>query len=268
VEVSLVGIGTRFRSQLTPAAVKAMRDSARIFTTISEPPTLWVPHDLDSGIITALQPLYRPDRPRQDNYHEAAAMVLAAARLSPVAYVTYGHPLVFDRVSQLLMDQSTAAGMTCRVYAAPSSVDEVMAVVGQDYAPGLQIYEAYWLVRCRVAPDTKVSTILMQPQAFGTDRVPDRGTLSTAALEPLARYLGGFYPSHHPAIFVRAGIRDDDGGYVGPRTVDTLASGPLTDLLGTSLFIPPVGNPENRTRKWARLYDPELPSRSTGTAEQ
>jgi hypothetical protein len=129
-----------------------------------------------------------------------------------------------------------------------------MTVVGQEYAPGLQIYEAHWFVRCSINPDTRVSLILMQPQVFGTDKMPDRETLNSTILTPLADYLAKFYPAAQPAIFVRAGASDGDPGYVGARSVGTLALGPVADVLGTSLFIPPLGSPENGARKWSRLY--------------
>ena len=176
---------------------------------------------------------------RLDNYLRIAERVLARAQEGGnVAYVTYGSPVVFDRVVSIIAGTSRDEGLDCRVIPAASSIDALLAFIGEDMAPGLQICEARWLVKAKVRIDPSLAALLFQPGVFATDGVA-RGTADElASLAELREYLGAFYPEDHPALFVRAPFSVMDPGYLARRTIGALERGSTDDLRDTSLYLP------------------------------
>ncbi len=141
-----------------------------VFTTIREPASLWLPHELRDVELVRLHEEYTNRDDRLDNYRRIAAKVVARARSgAQVAYFTYGSPVVFDRVVSIIAEESRSKSIDCRVIPAASSVDALLAFIGSDMAPGLQICEARWLVTQKVRLDPSLAALLFQPGLFMTD---------------------------------------------------------------------------------------------------
>jgi hypothetical protein len=213
-----------------------------VFTTIREPASLWLPHELREVELVRLDREYVNRQDRLDNYLRIAERVVAAARAGDrVAYFTYGSPVAFDRVVSLIVERSRAEAIDCRVLPATSSVDALLAFLGLDLAPGLQICEARWLVKRSVRLDPSLAALLFQPGLFMTDGIAEGSVEELAALAELRNYLAAFYPADHPALFVRAPFNVMDEGYLARRTVGTLERGSPEDLRDTSLYLPAIG---------------------------
>jgi hypothetical protein len=245
----VLGLGAYTSRRLPVGAADRMGRLDAVFTTVREPASLWLPHELGEVELIRLEGEYTNLEDRLDNYRRIAERVLTRARAGGnVAYVTYGSPVVFDRVVSIIATTSRDEGLDCRVIPATSSVDALLAFIGEDMAPGVLICEARWLVKAKVRIDPSLATLLFQPGVFATDGVA-RGTAEElAALSELSEYLGAFYTDDHPALFVRAPFNLMDAGYLARRTVGALAAGSPDDLKDTSLYLPAAAVPPGGRR--------------------
>jgi hypothetical protein len=244
----ILGLGAYGSRHLPVGVADRMGRLDVVFTTVREPVSLWLPHELSDVELIRLDGEYINLEDRLDNYLRIASRVLAPARAGrKVAYFTYGSPVIFDRVVSTIARTSRDEGLDCQVVPATSSIDALLAFIGEDMAPGLQICEARWLVKARVRIDPSLATLLFQPSVFATDGVA-RGTADElATLAELREYLSVFYPQDHPALFVRAPLSVMDAGYIARRTVCALEKGSPKDLKDTSLYLPAAV-----TMKWER----------------
>jgi hypothetical protein len=235
----VLGLGAYGSRRLPVGVADRMGRLDAVFTTVREPASLWLPHEFREVELIRPESEYTNLDDRLDNYLRIAERVLARARAGgKVAYVTYSSPVVFDRVVSIIAGTSLDEGLDCRVIPATSSVDALLAFIGEDMAPGLQICEARWLVKAEVRIDPSLAALLFQPGVFATDGVA-RGTADElAALTELREYLGAFYPPDHPALFVRAPFSVMDPGYLARRSVGALETGSPDDLKDTSLYLP------------------------------
>jgi hypothetical protein len=242
-QIWILGLGAYGARCLPTGVASRMEGVACVFTTIREPASLWMPHELRDIELVRLHGEYTNRSDRLDNYKRISERVVASARADGrVAYFTYGSPVAFDRVVSLIVEQSRAEGVECQVLPATSSVDALLAYLGLDMAPGLQICEARWLVKRSVRLDPSLAALLFQPGLFMTDGIPDGSLEEMAALSELRNYLAQFYPPDHPALFVRAPFTVLDEGYLARRSVRALEHGSLEDLRDSSLYLPPIGD--------------------------
>jgi len=123
-QIWILGLGAFGSRHLPTGVASRLGGLTRVFTTIREPASLWLPHELRGVDVVKLDREYVNRRDRLDNYLRIAERVVAAARAGDrVAYFTYGSPVAFDRVVSLVAERSRAEGIDCRVLPATSSVD-------------------------------------------------------------------------------------------------------------------------------------------------
>ena len=147
-EIWILGVGAYAPRHLPVGVSSRMGRLDRVFTTIREPAALWMPYELRDVDLVRLHGEYTNRLDRLDNYRRIAQRVLAAARSGDrLAYFTYGSPVAFDRVVSLLVEGGRAEAIDCRVLPATSSIDALLAFLGLDMAPGVQVCEARWLVQ-------------------------------------------------------------------------------------------------------------------------
>ena len=195
--------------------------------------------------LVSLSPAYRPDRKRRENYVEAADAVLdGAATQAPVAYLTPGNPIVYDRVAKEILDGARARGLSVAVVPGISSIDTVLVDLRQEPGPGLQIYEASCFVGSGVKPDTRYGCLLMQVGVFGTNYAVLGREPHVQALAPLKKYLLQFYPAAHLTVLVRSAAREDRGASIHHVSVESLDHVPANLQQGASLFIPALSAPQ------------------------
>ena len=118
----------------------------------------------------SLSRAYRKDRKHIKNYGEAAGIVLDALEAErPIAYLTPGNPVTFDRVAQEILQGEADAGLSAFVVPGVSSVDTVLVDLQQELHGDADLQGV--LVRghegCR--PDTRLSCLLLQTSLFATN---------------------------------------------------------------------------------------------------
>ena len=249
--VWVMGAGAFTSRRLPVGLADRLAKLKAVFTIIREPLGIWLPVELRGIQVVRLADEFTNFTDRIDNYQRVARRVVEAARDgSEVMYITYGSPVIFDRVLSFIRNMCFEANLLCTVIPATSSVDALLAFVGEDMAPGLQICEARWLVRNSIRLDPRLAVLLFQVGVYWTDGLVQPTEIQTSHLVSLKEYLLKVFPAKHPAVFVRAPFTMADEGYANCRSLDELDSGVPQDLMGTSLYLPALSDTERDYKSW------------------
>jgi uncharacterized protein YabN with tetrapyrrole methylase and pyrophosphatase domain len=234
----VIGLGIRIPDHITSQASRTLATCTRIFTIVQEPPVTWLPAGSARIPVTNLLDMYIEGAIRTQNYERVANRIVQSLDdTSTVGYVTYGNPLVYDSVGQQLVNHARRAGVPFKVLVGISSIDTLLCDLGVDMAPGIQVYEASWLVAGRVPLAVTAPVILLQLGTFGSFRTHYRQRRDTATLEPLVAYLGRSYPLSHRVQLVRSSDQHQDTNVRGVQLGDLPTVHP-DDVQGASMYIP------------------------------
>lgn len=234
----IVGLGVSVPDHTTLEAVAALGKCDHIFTLVQQPPSAWLPRGAQQVPVTNLLGSYVEGALRNDNYDQVSRRIFSALEShQTIAYVTYGNPVVYDSVTHLLIGLAAQAGVQSRIVTGVSSIDTLLCDLQVDMAPGIQIYEASWVVAAEMQLNVSAAVILVQMGLFGTLRAQYRQRPTARSLQPLCDYLYAFYPPTHQVALVYSGSSP------GSAKVRRLALGDLpnlgeAELLGGSLYIP------------------------------
>ena len=249
----VIGMGVKIPGHTTVAATEALSRCDRIYTIVQEPPDVWLPASRARGLsVVNLMSLYVEGALRSDNYARVARTILDGLNeVTTVGYVTYGNPLSYDSVAQALARESENAGWRLEVVAGISSIDTILCDLRMDMAPGIQVYEASWLVASRTPINAAAPVILLQLGHFGTVRAHYRQRRRAESLADLVSYLAGFYPDSHTVMLVQS------SSDARPASVARVKLGDLCnvreDQWAESVYIPPLQAPQLRADVVARL---------------
>ncbi|THD63592.1 MAG: hypothetical protein E7813_17735 [Bradyrhizobium sp.] len=233
----LLGAGVSFPEHLTLRTLDILAACNRICSNLPQSDLDLLPSNLRSKC-RSLWSIYQENRNRTENYMDVSQAVLQAADTEPpVAWLTPGHPLIFDSVSQNLLKSGRARGWNVEVEPAISCVDTILAEVGYDPANGLLIYEAYALVMQRLPIIPSSATLLLQPSAFGSDLTHYQSQWAPD-LSPLRDYLLRYFNSAHPCAFVRSHSLRGAAPQICWKPLGELASASAQDTAGSTLFVP------------------------------
>lgn len=243
-QLFVIGLGVKIPDHATLEAQSAISDCKRVYSIVQEPPNLWLPSSAQSTEVIDVMGMYNEGALRTDNYERVAKTIIEALNETrPIGYVTYGNPLAYDSVAQNLVSHATQAGLPFQVVAGISSIDTLLCDLGRDMAPGLQIYEASWLVAAQIPLQADIAVILVQLGAFGSVRTHYREPPSPVALAGLVTYLARFYPPSHGVFVVRSASRTDRQGGVRAVALGDLCSARTEEILNASLYVPAVRQP-------------------------
>lgn len=220
--------------------------------------------------VSDLGELYRPGRDRAAIYREMTNRVLAAAETAaPVAFASYGHPLVYVAASRQIWDEAIARGLTVRVMPGISALDALLIDLKLDPAvEGLQMYEATDLLLRERPLQLDVPLLIWQIGAL--ERLTYDEDQTERQFVRFTQYLLRFYPPTHHAIVARTATLP----IAKPRRVETelerLPS--LFPLIGSAdtLYVPPVSHRPVRDRELlqelkGRTHESD-PKRAVGAA--
>jgi uncharacterized protein YabN with tetrapyrrole methylase and pyrophosphatase domain len=127
-----------------------------------------------------------------------------------------------------------------RIIPGISSIDTVLCDLGVDLAPGLQVYEATWLVACGIRPHLEAAVLLVQMGTFGSLRTNYQKRPTGASLAKLVTYLCEFYPGAHEVFLVRSSNGAGEPPHIRRFELRNLCAAAADDLAGASLYIPAV----------------------------
>jgi uncharacterized protein YabN with tetrapyrrole methylase and pyrophosphatase domain len=168
------------------------------------------------------------------------AITEMAKAKTPIAWLTPGHPVIFDSVSASLLSDARVRGWNVRVIPAISSIDTLLAELGYDPAHGLLIHEATGLVKRRIPVDPSVAMMLLQPAVYDVNTAIISNEHPGPDLSPLRDYLLTFFPAEHKCALIRSSSAGGESDVVTWLNLVELVSVPYRLLAGATLFIPPV----------------------------
>lgn len=257
-DIYIVGTGVRVPDHMTIEAIEALTRCREIYTILHPSMEALLPREI-APKIKSLWPLYTPGSYRRDVYDAEIATVLdAASQQKTVAYLAPGNPVIFDSVTHGIIAGAPARGLTVQVIPGISSIDSILVDLHLDLAPGIQIFDASFLLANNVELRPDVACILFQPTAFGTSYVTVGYQPLSTAFAPLREYLMRFYPPDHEIMYVTSAERTHE--------ISRVVRFPLQELGGTqdtpqtpgaSLFIPPAQRPEMNTAFLEQMSNPE-----------
>jgi precorrin-2 methylase len=252
----VIGLGIKIPDHTTVEALRIMSKCTRIYSIVQEPPSRWLPSGMAATLpVVNVLEMYAEGAVRTQNYDRVASTIFEAMTdTETVGYVTYGNPLAYDSVAQNLIRQAQASGIRFEVVAGISSIDTLLCDLGRDMAPGIQIYEASWLVASRIQLDVAAAAILLQLGTFGSFRTHYRDWRQATSLEDLRTYLTESYPLSHKVFLVQSSNQLQPARIV-EVTLDKLCHVAAEDFMGASMYLPALetGNlDENAVKRMLR----------------
>lgn len=241
VDIYLVGAGIAFPEHLTIETIELLGRCARICTNLPDAMVAGLPDDLREKCV-GLSSLYQDGRLRTHNYHDVFRAVVEIAEINPpVAWLTPGHPIIFDSVSAALLKESKARGWSIRVVPAISCIDTLLAELGYDPAHGMLIHECTGLVRRRIPFDPSVALMLLQPAVFNVDTAIITPVTQGPDLSPLRDYLCEVHAPDHQCALIRSASQVGQPDLVSWMRLHDLAAASYQIVAGSTLFVPPAG---------------------------
>ena len=239
-QLFLIGLGIMIPGHVTFQAGQAMLLCSKLYSVIQEPPQLWLPQDILGRVhVINVMKWYVEDELRMQNYDRVASRIFSGvSRGQSIGYVTYGNPMAYDRVAQNLVQLAKHTGCPVQVVPGISSVDGVLCDLRLDMAPGIQVFDASWLVACQIRPRVDVPLLLMQVGAFGSLRTHYTHRRDGRSLSDLVQYCGKFYPKSHPVTLVRSSCDTTQPALVRQVAIEDLVTVTADDLSGATLYIP------------------------------
>ena len=237
IDLYIVGAGVSFPEHLTLQTLDVLAACRTICSNLPQSDLDLLPEHLRARC-TTLWPLYQDSRDRSANYNDVTwAVIEAVERMQPVAWLTPGHPLIFDSVSQALLQEGLARKWNVSVLPAISSIDTVLAQLGYDPAHGLVVYEATALVAWNMPLVPHFATLLLQPSAFGTSNA-HYGTGWSPNLDSLRDHLRQYFPDDHQCAFVRSHSPQTGTAHVEWWPIGEMTGVPFDTVAGSTLFVP------------------------------
>jgi Tetrapyrrole (Corrin/Porphyrin) Methylases len=242
VDLYLLGAGVAFPDHLTLQTIDILSACRRICTNLPETRLSTLPADLREKCVS-LWPLYQDGRLRWENYRDVTQAVLdEVENARPVAWLTPGHPTIFDSVTSALL----------QVVPAISSIDTLLAELAYDPASGLAIHDATGLVRRKIPLLRSVALLLLQISVFMSDRAHISLAQGRPDLNPLRDYLVKYFPSTHKCAMVRSSSVLTEPPKITWIALSDLPSVPVDVSAGASLFVPRM-EPQQMTGVWNKL---------------
>jgi uncharacterized protein YabN with tetrapyrrole methylase and pyrophosphatase domain len=237
-DLYLLGAGVAFPDHLTVQSINILSECLTICTNLPDSKLMSLPADIREKCVS-LWPLYQDGRIRAENYHDVTQAALAEIeKACPAAWLTPGHPMVFDSVSRNLLDAAATRNWKVSVVPAISCLDTLLAELQYDPAGGLVIHDASGLVRRRIPLLPSVALILLQISVFLSNRAHltlDRGAPD---LGPLRDYLLKYFPSTHKCAVVHSSPLVTAPPQITWVALCDLPSVPVEASAGASLFVP------------------------------
>ena len=148
--------------------------------------------------------------------------------------------MAYDSVAQNLIRHAQQTSVAFKVIPGISSVDTLLCDLGMDMAPGIQVYEASWLVGAQIRLTVSIPAILLQIGTFGSLRAHYRSPRPKESLADLVSYLASSYPLSHKVFLVQSSNRDKQSARILKVSLDDLCNLMEEGFLGASMYVPSI----------------------------
>ena len=254
--IYIVGAGIRIPQHFTLEALDALSACQEIYAILHPSMEASLPLEL-AAKIRSLWSFYKPGASRRQVYNSEISTVLdAAIQQKPVAYLTPGNPVIFDSVTHGILQGAQDRNLAVRVIPGISSIDSILVDLRRDIAPGLQIFDASFLIAKKIILRPDIPCLLMQLTAFCTNYVTVGYQPLAATYAPLREYLLSFYPGEHELMYITSAVRKHSKARITRFLLrDFGGTEDKPQIPGASLFIPPIQSSEVDLELLARMAD-------------
>lgn len=213
VDIHVVGYGNRLPNDFTLETLAVLKGCKRVF---GAPPI----HAPQFGVPAMEDLVELCDADECDELcAEMAEVVLAAAASDPpVAFATFGSPMVGAHPAHRIVELADQRDMTVHVSNAAPPFDAIWADLNIEPFFGFAIWDATTLVRLEIEPSTSAHLLLLRGSMLGVAEQSERAAAESFAgvgLPALRDHLLRFYASDHEVHLV-----DAEPG-AGPRLLAT-----------------------------------------------
>ena len=240
-DIFIVGIGIRGISEITPEVERILRRSTGIFYMDPRPLVSRYFNRINRNSHNLFE-RYKESRRAYDVYEELSSMVVSKALKKPgVCYATYGNPMIYDTITDLILRKASSRRLKVEVVPGISALDTVLAELKLTILDqGLQIFEANRLVLHRQKIDPSVPCLVFCVGSFGTVIITLRRRNTTRRFTPLQKYLLKTYPPKHRIYLVVSSLHKDMPSRITVTSLNRLARMYRRIDYNTTLYIPPV----------------------------
>lgn len=201
--IILLGCGVNDTLQLTVEA-------QRILTRVGKVYALYLPPNLRRHLKSLrvqcidLTERFGSGRSFSDIYLETADLILQrTTEEHPVILLTYGNPLFLNAVTRFLTQQARERNLSIDTHPGVSQLDAVICYLGLDVSTfGLQLFDAQRLVARKHQINPRVPLLILQAAGFAARQVVPSEPYEAKDYDPLASYLGEFYPPGQPVSLI------------------------------------------------------------------
>ena len=140
--IHVIGLGSSNYKELTLGAVELLQSGLPIYLrTVWHPSVSWLEKQ---GIqFKSFDALYEETNAFEDLYAKIADLLIdEVTQHQEIIYAVPGHPLLAERVSEILLSKSTTDLFEAKVYSSVSALDSITACLGIDPSAGLVIQDA------------------------------------------------------------------------------------------------------------------------------
>ncbi|MGD0176776.1 MAG: SAM-dependent methyltransferase [Candidatus Bathyarchaeia archaeon] len=240
-DLSIVGIGIRGVSEITPETERILRRSTEIFYMDPRPIVSRYFNKVNRNSHNLLK-RYKENRKAYDVYEELSSLVINSALKKPGAcYATYGNPMIYDTITQLILQKAISRRLKVEIVPAVSALDSVLVDLRLPILDeGLQIFEANRLVLHRQRIESSVPCLIFGVGSFGTVIITIGRRSTEKRYLLLEKHLRQFYPSTHPIHLVESSLHPHMRNRITKTMMNRLGKMYKRINYNTTLYIPPV----------------------------
>jgi len=239
--ICIVGMGIRGVSQITPETERILRQSTEVFYMDPRPVVSEYLKRINHNSHNLFK-LYKESRKAYDVYEEFSSLVVDRALKKPGAcYATYGHPIIFDTITQLILQKASSKRLKVQILPSLSALDTVLADLRLPILDqGLQIFEANRLVLFRQKIDSSVPCLVFGVGSFGSVIITLKRRNTAQRYLLLQKYLLKFYPRKHPLHLVESSLHPDMPSRITRTELNLLVRMYNRINYNTTIYIPPL----------------------------
>ncbi len=227
--------------QMTVEALQILKQAKQIFHLTVQHEELIVinVHTEDLG------PLYWRLGKNTDIYEDLARYVVSFAQESrPTVLAVEGNPMFFSDLSWKIAELGKAGFLRVEALPGVSCLDVLPIQLGFEPGDvGCQIFEATQLALYRLSINSYLSTLILQVAEFGRTTLLPAGGRSPFGFIPLVRHLSKFFPSDHPAIFIKSAFSSTVSSVVFTTDIASIDKHQDRIVPGMTLYLPRIGIP-------------------------
>lgn len=236
----ICGTGVRIPGHLTVETMGILQGCSRIFSPLSGPTRGLLPAHL-ADRLEGIEPTNTESRLDPSNPCHWVERILSSALLeTPVAYLTYGNPIIHDPLTDKLMRGAKERGISADLRPAISSIDALLVELNLDLSRGLQIFDAHTFALNQTRPRRDLPCILNEPCSNNRGALAPGADTRAWSLHVLRDHLLRCYSPHHEVMFVVCAAIGRESITEVRAIHDLCNAGKQVQVTGAALYIPPV----------------------------